>query len=216
MQEIKALIIDDHPTMALGIQHLLEQDQDIRVLGIAANGQEGIAMTKRLRPSVVILDLNLPDDTGVHIAAMIKEEYPAIHVIIYTGYDYAPYFNRLIESGVSGILNKSALPEDIIGLIHAVVRGYTILPLPIFRQVQLQRPEHIKHYWEVDLTTMEQRILSMVAKKQTNGQIASVIHMSEGSVERYLKRIYEKLGVRSKTEAIVKITSDERFQVIEE
>lgn len=215
-QEIKVLIIDDHPAMALGIKHLLEQDLSIRVIGIATNGQDGIIMAQRLLPNVVVLDMNLPDDTGVHVAAEIKERHPEIHLVIHTAYDYAPYFNRLIESGVSGMLNKSAAPEDIVGLVHAVVRGYTILPLPLFRQIQLQRPDHIKHYWEADLTATERKILSMVANKETNRKIASVIPMSESSVENYLNRIYKKLGVKSKAEAIAKIANDDRFQPVED
>jgi two-component system competent response regulator ComA len=212
--EIKMVIIDDHPAMALGIKYLLEQDGRIEVLGIASTGREGIEMTEKLLPSVIILDLNLPDDTGVHIAAAIKERHPSIHIIIHTGYDYTPYFNRLIESGVSGILNKSASPQEIVDMIHTVMRGYTILPLSIFRQVQLQRPDYSKHYWEADLTSTELKILSMVADKFTNSKIAGIIHVSESSVENYLKKIYGKLGVKSKTEALVKITNDDRFQRI--
>jgi DNA-binding NarL/FixJ family response regulator len=214
-QEIKVIIIDDHPAMALGIKFLLEQDQSIKVLGVAASGSEGIEMVREHLPSVVILDLNLPDDTGVHIAAAIKEQHPAIHIIIHTGYDYIPYFNRLIECGVSGILNKSASPQDILDMIHTVIRGYTIMPLPIFRQVQLQRPDHVKHYWEADLTTTEEKILSMVADKYTNSKIAGIIHVSESSVENYLKKIYGKLGVKSKVEALAKITQDDRFQRVD-
>lgn len=215
-QQVNVLIIEDHPSMAYGIQHLLEQDETIRVLGIASNGREGTEMARRLRPCVVILDLNLPDDSGVQVAAVIKEKNPAIHIIIHTGYDYAPYFNRLIESGISGILNKSAAHEDMIDLIHTVVRGYTILPLPIFRRLQMQRPDDIKHYWEVDLTTTEQKILSMIANKKTNSKIACEMHMSESSIEKYLKRIYVKLGVNTKAEAVSKITEDDRFQLVEE
>ncbi|MCA0756142.1 response regulator transcription factor [Paenibacillus sp. N4] len=215
-KEIKVVIIDDHPTMALGISHILGNEAGISVLGIASTGIEGIELVQNTHPTVVILDLNLPDLNGVRIAAAIKEKHPAIHVIIHTGFDYTPYFNQLVESGVSGILNKSAAPEDILEMIRAAVRGYTILPLPVFRQIQLQRPEHAKHYWEADLTPTEQKILSMVADKQTNSRIAGVIHMSESSVENYLKRIYSKLGVRSKSEAIAKIENDDRFQKVDE
>lgn len=210
--DIKVLIIDDHPAMAFGLQYLLEQYNSVEVLGVAASGKDGIEMVQRLHPTIVILDLNLPDDTGVHIAAAIKEQYPSIHIIIHTGYDYVPYFNRLIESGVSGILNKSASPQDILDMIHAVLRGQTIMPLPIFRQVQLLRPDHVKHYWEADLTTTEQKILSMLADKYTNSKIAGIIHVSESSVENYLKKIYSKLGVKTKAEALAKITNDDRFQ----
>jgi len=214
--EVKVLIIDDHPAVAFGLQYLLEQDNSITILGIAASGREGIELVGQLLPSVVILDLNLPDETGVHIASVIKENHPSIHIIIHTGYDYIPYFNRLIESGVSGILNKSASPQDILDMIHSVIRGYTIMPLPIFRQVQLQRPDHVKHYWEADLTKTEERILSMVADKYTNSKIAGIIHVSESSVENYLKKIYGKLGVKSKAEALAKITKDDRFQRVDD
>ncbi len=211
-KSIKVIVIDDHPAMALGISRILEQVPHIEAVGVATSGQEGIELVEKEQPTVVILDLNLPDLAGVQLAAILKEDHPAIHIIVHTAYDYEPYFNKLVQSGVSGILNKNAMPEEIIEMIQAVVRGFTIVPLPLFRQLQLQRPDDVKLYWEADLSPTEQKILMMIADKQTNSKIAGIIHMSESSVENYLKKIYRKLGVRTRAEAIAKMKSDNRFQ----
>lgn len=211
---IRALIIDDHPAMAAGLKLLLEQESSIQVVGIAVSGKEGVELASKLRPSVVLLDLSLPDSSGVHICSQIKDSYPSTHIIIHTGYDYEPYFNLLLENGASGMLNKSASPQDVIQMIHAVLQGNTIIPLHLLRKMQLIRSEEVKHYWEADLTATEQKIVSLIVTKATNADIAAKINTSESSVEKYLKKIYDKLGVRTKNEAIAKIKDEDRFRMI--
>lgn len=208
-KSIKIVIIEDHPAMSAGIKLILEQDIAIQVLGIAKNGQDGMELIHQLSPTVVLLDLNLPDDSGLNLSRIIKEKYPSVHIIIYTGYDFTPFFNRLIDNGVSGVINKSASSEEILQMIHSVMDGNTVLPLSIFRQIQLQRSADVRHYWEVNLTENEKKILFMAVRKYTNIQIADQINVSESSVENYLKKIYCKLGVRSKAEAISKVARED-------
>lgn len=208
-KSIKIVIIEDHPAMSAGIKLILEQDIAIQVLGIAKNGQDGMELIHQLSPNIVLLDLNLPDDSGLNLSRIIKEKYPTVHIIIYTGYDFTPFFNRLIDNGVSGIMNKSASSEEILQMIHSVMDGNTVLPLSIFRQIQLQRSADVRHYWEVNLTENEKKILFMAVRKYTNIQIADQINVSESSVENYLKKIYCKLGVRSKAEAISKVVRED-------
>ncbi|EJW15460.1 response regulator transcription factor [Paenibacillus alvei] len=208
-KSIKIVIIEDHPAMSAGIKLILEQDIAIQVLGIAKNGEDGMELIHQLSPTVVLLDLNLPDDSGLNLSRIIKEKYPSVHIIIYTGYDFTPFFNRLIDNGVSGIMNKSASSEEILQMIHSVMDGNTLLPLSIFRQIQLQRSGDVRHYWEVNLTENEKKILFMAVRKYTNIQIADQINVSESSVENYLKKIYCKLGVRSKAEAISKVVRED-------
>jgi len=213
---IRVLIIDDHPAMAAGLKHILEQEPSIQVVGLASSGNEGIELAYTLRPSIVILDLSLPDRSGIQVCSRIKEKHPATHIIIHTGYDYEPYFNLLLESGVSGMLNKSASSQEVIKLIHTVIGGSTIIPLQLFRQMQLMRSDEVKHYWETDLTLTEQKIVSLLVHKATNADIAAAINTSESSVEKYLKKIYDKLGVRTKNEAITKIKKENRFRLLSE
>ncbi len=212
---IRVLIIDDHPAMAIGVTNLLQKDSSIQIVGIAENSAEGFKLIKQLQPSIILLDLNMPDETGIQVCAKIKERYPAIHIIIHTAYDYIPYFNQLLESGASGMLNKTASSDEIISIIHAVVRGQTMIPLTLYRQIKLHRSAEVKHYWEMDLTPTERAILNLVSNKYTNPIIARKMHISVSSVEKYLRRIYEKLGVRSKNEAIERIKNDERFELVD-
>ncbi|MCR8659948.1 response regulator transcription factor [Paenibacillus endoradicis] len=211
---IKLLIIDDHPEMASSISSLIQQEDSITIIGITDSLTVAISLIERLYPHIVLLDLNMPEETGITLCSKLKERFPGLHIIIHTGYDYVPYFNQLVDSGASGMLNKSASPSEIIAMIDAVLHGHTIIPLPLFRQIKLHRSEEVKHYWEMDLTPTERSILSMVSDKYTNALIARKIHVSESSVEKYLRKIYEKLGVRNKNEAVERIQQDERFHLV--
>jgi two-component system competent response regulator ComA len=206
--KIKVLIIEDHPTMGYGTKMVLEQDENVNVVGIAENGAKGIEMINTLCPSIVFLDLNLPDNNGLEIAKMIRKLNPKIHVVIFTGYDFLPFFNRLIEAGVSGIISKNALPRQVIRMLQCIIDGETVLPLSIFRQIQLHSNENDENQWNGALSEKEKNIVLMVAKGHTNAQIANEIYMSVRSVENYLTKIYEKLGVKSRVEAVEKFTKE--------
>jgi len=211
---IKLIIIDDNPELYSSISRLIKQEDRLTIIGITDSFTGAVSLIDRVYPHVVLLDLNMLEDTGITLCSKLKERYPRLHIIIYTGYDYAPYFNQLVDSGASGMLNKSASPNEIIAMIDAVLRGHTIIPLPLYRQIKLHRSEEVKHYWEMDLTPTERLILHMVSDKYTNALIARKIHVSESSVEKYLRKIYEKLGVRNKNEAVSRIQQDERFHLM--
>ncbi len=157
-----------------------------------------------------ILDMNLPDLSGKEVAKSIKEKYPKVHIIIFTGYDYVPYLNLFLESGVSGMLSKNASIRQIIRMIESVMDGETVLPLSVYQCMRIQ-PDVKQSPRALNFSEKENEIISMLVKGCTNAMIAKKIFMSVRSVENYMAKIYEKLEVKSRVEAVEKITREERM-----
>ncbi|MUG21090.1 response regulator [Paenibacillus macerans] len=215
-KQIHVVVIDNQPAVSAGIKIILEEDTSIKVIGSAKNGKDGLKLIEQLNPSVVLLELKLPDGSGLKLLRHIKEQFPAINTIIYTGYDFEPFLNEIIESGVSGVMNKNASTKEIHQLIRNVINGYTMIPLTIFSRMRIHRSPEVQHYWEIDLTDSEKRIVSLIAQKYTNVKIASETNVSESSVENHLKKLYNKLGVNSKAEAFNKITRENRILALKD
>ncbi len=131
--KIKVLIVEDDQTLAMSSKMILEQDEAVQVVGIAVGGAQGIKMVERLCPSLVFIGLNLPDDNGLHIVNLLKGHSPAVHLVMYTRYDYIPFLDGLIEAGVSGIISKGASAEQVLRMLHCVMKGDTVLFLPASR-----------------------------------------------------------------------------------
>lgn len=211
---IKLLLIEPNEHFAQQAVSLLEPIEHIMICGYAANYEDSMKLIDQYEPQIVLLELNLNKEHGVTLSSKLKKRYPQIHIIVYTNYDYAPFFNQLIESGVSGMMNKSSNVEELLYMLSTVMSGKTILPLTLYKQIKLHRSDHAKHFWEFDLSPTERHILELIYERHTNAFIAKTIHLSESSVEKYLRKIYDKLGVRSKTEAIKRMQQDLRFRPV--
>ncbi|GIO35501.1 DNA-binding response regulator [Paenibacillus antibioticophila] len=202
-KQIHVVVIDNQPAVRAGIKIILEEDTSIKVIGSAQTGKEGLELIEQLNPSVVLLELKLPDGPGLNLIRYIRERFPLVSIIIYTGYNFEPFLNEIIDSGVSGVMNKSASTKEIHQLIRNVINGYTMIPLTIFSRMKLHRSPEVRHYWEIDLTDSEKRMISLISQKYTNVKIANKLNSSESSVENYLKKLYSKLGVTSNIHLIM-------------
>lgn len=211
---IKLLLIEKNLPNAQQAVSLLEPLDHILICGVATSYEHSIELIEKKQPDIVLLELNMLEEQSMYISAAIKKQFPYIHIIIYTGYDYVPYFNQLIENGVSGMLYKTASAEELNLMLYNVLRGNTIIPLSLYRQIKLHRSEHLKHYWEIEMTPIEQSLLEMIDERYTNALIAKKIHASESSVEKYLRKLYDKLGVRNKSQAIERMRQDRRLRPI--
>lgn len=201
---IKVLLIEDHPAMGYGTKVILEQDPNIQVVGVAETGGKGLEMVEQYQPMIIFLDYFLPDTTGKELVTIIKEQFPHIHIVVFTGYDYMPFFHELIKIGVSGMMMKSATPKQLMRMIESIIDGETVIPLTLFWNIQLSECQRQTDHWEMELSEREKKILHMLTKGYTNTQIAHELGVSTRSVEYYLSRIYEKLNVSSRTEAVEK------------
>ncbi|MFF5448204.1 response regulator [Streptomyces sp. NPDC012888] len=193
------LLCDDHVVVRAGLLALLGSEPDIEVLGEAGSGEEAVALAAKLRPDVVLMDLQLGEGIdGVEATRRITA-LPGRppHVLVLTTYDTDADINRAIGAGATGYLLKAERPEELFAAIHAAARGRTTLSPPVASRVMAQmrgsRPT---------LTERELDILGQLAHGLGNREIARALFISEATVKTHLGRIYDKLGVDTRAGAV--------------
>jgi two-component system, NarL family, competent response regulator ComA len=196
---LKVIIIDDHPLMAEATKHLLEQIEGIQVIDIASSGKKGLELIDLHKPDMVFLDYQLPDKVGTDVAKEIKTKYPAIHIVIFTGVDVSDMINNFLALQVSGVISKGTSRTAIKNMIGAILEDHIVLPRSALNKIRLTDYTH-----DPLLSQDEVIIMSMVVKGATLDQIGERIHISKRSVDNYQRKIYEKLGVETRAEAIEK------------
>jgi two-component system competent response regulator ComA len=200
-KKIRILIVEDHPLMAEATSQTLEQIDFVQIVGIALTGKSCLEMVEFSKPDIVFLDFNLPDYYGDEIAKLIKANYPLIHIVIFTGIDFAHLYNHLIGIEVSAVISKESSGTLIKSLITILIENYTMLPIPTFHKMKLMssdpQPTNL-------LDADEIKIMTMIVNGSTNEQIAEVIRMSKRTIDNYIRKIYMKLGVTSRAQAVTK------------
>ncbi|QGQ96015.1 DNA-binding response regulator [Paenibacillus psychroresistens] len=196
---LKVIIVDDHPLMAEATKHLLEQIEGIQVIDIASSGKKGLELIDLHKPDMVFLDYQLPDKVGTDVAKEIKTKYPAIHIIIFTGVDVSDMINNFLALQVSGVISKGTSRTAIKNMIGVILEDHIVLPRSALNKIRLT------DYTQDPLLSQDEVIImSMVVKGATLDQIGERIHISKRSVDNYQRKIYEKLGVETRAEAIEK------------
>ncbi|MFD7302044.1 response regulator [Streptomyces pharetrae] len=208
---VRILLCDDHAVVRAGLRALLSSAPDIEVAGEAATGEEAIALTRKLRPDVVLMDLQLGEGMdGVETTRRILAPgedgpggdapggaAPVPHVLVLTTYDTDADITRAIEAGATGYLLKAERPEELFTAIHAAAEGRTVLSPPVASRVMshLRTPRPT-------LTPRERDILGHLVQGLTNRDIARTLYISEATVKTHLRRIYDKLGVTTRAAAV--------------
>lgn len=205
---IKVLIVDDHPAVGEGTKKLLEEEQDIQAKVITDSVQAS-QIIKEEKYDIFLLDLYMPELNGIELTKLILKLNPEAIVLVYTGFDIASHFNYLIESGVSGFVSKTATKEQLITTIRCALREEVILPLQLVKQLRRldAKPtdsEAQQNLGDIILTPQEQEILIHVSKGLTNKAIAIEMNMSQRNIEYHLTKIFNKLKVSSRFEALLK------------
>ncbi|MFD3540216.1 response regulator [Streptomyces sp. NPDC058662] len=192
------LLCDDHVVVRAGLLALLGSEPDIEVLGEAGSGEEAVALATRLRPDVVLMDLQLGEGIdGVEATRRITALPEPPHVLVLTTYDTDADITRAIGAGATGYLLKAERPEELFAAIHAAAQGRTTLSPPVASRVMARmrgtRPT---------LTDRELDILGQLARGLGNREIARALFISEATVKTHLGRIYDKLGVDTRAGAV--------------
>ncbi len=189
---------------------MLEQEDDIQV-DVISESIHALEMLQENGYDVLLLDLYMPGQNGIELSKHIKSHDPDVRVLIYTGFDLSTHFNLLVESDISGFVSKTATKDQLVTAIRCALREEVVLPLHLFKQlrraearVNQDAVEHTEDALTIALNEKEQQILNEVSKGYTNKLIAQNLHMSQRSVEYTLTGIFNKLGVRSRTEALIK------------
>lgn len=204
---IQILVIDDHPSVLEGTKSMIEKEGDIIVTAVTT-GMEAQNVLESQSYDLLLLDLNMPGINGLELTRRILERYPDTPIIIYTGHDINPHFNILVDEGVSGFVSKAATREQLVNTIRCVMRGETVLPIDLFKQlrrndIRVEYTKGEKSIEKVSINEKEQAILREIAQGKSNRELAQIFLMSQRTVEYHLTRIFEKLQVGSRSEAIV-------------
>jgi DNA-binding NarL/FixJ family response regulator len=195
---ITILIVDDHPVVRDGLTAILGTQPDFRVIGTAGTGAAALREIDSQPPDVVLMDLQLPELSGIEATAAIRERHPGVRVLVLTSYDTDADVVAAIEAGAAGYLLKDADRDELCTAIRAAAAGGSALsPAVAAKVLTRMRGEH-----GPGLSGREIEVLSALARGQTNKQIARALHLSEATVKTHLLHIYAKLGVDDRTAAV--------------
>jgi DNA-binding NarL/FixJ family response regulator len=201
VNEIRVLVVDDHPIVRSGILRLLSPVPDIHVIGEAGNGQDAIRLVQELHPDVMLLDMQLPDMYGSEVAKKLRSDRQPVNILALSAYDDKQFVLELLASGADGYLIKDEAESMIVDAIRGVARGERGW---FSRKISAQLPIWAKNRNKTaKLTNRELEVLRQMVAGQSNQKIAVMLAISEKTVEKHLEEIYSKLGVKSRVAAAV-------------
>ena len=197
---IRVVVADDHKVVVAGIRELLSDEPDIEVVGEARDGREAVELAFAQRPHVVVMDINMPELSGVEATRQIRSSVPDVRVLALTAYQDDPYIYRLLDAGASGYILKTAEGQEIARAVRATAAGQAAIDPAVAPRLiaRLTRPAPQAE----TLTERELEVLRLAARGQTNKQIGAALQISDRTVQNHLANIYAKLAVASRTEAV--------------
>jgi DNA-binding NarL/FixJ family response regulator len=197
---IRVIIADDHNVVRKGIRDILADEPDITVVGEARTGHEAVDLATALQPDVVVMDIAMPELTGVEATRQLRMRAPNVRVLVLTAYDDDPYIYGLLDAGAKGYILKTAEGREIVRAVRATAVGQSVIDPAIASRVVARVTQPSTHG---DLLTERERdVLRLAARGLTNKQIGSDLAISDRTVQNHLANIYTKLGVASRTEAV--------------
>jgi DNA-binding NarL/FixJ family response regulator len=194
---VRVVLIDDHVLLRQGTWVLLQAAPDVEI--VAEDGKRALALARRLRPDVVLLDIRLGGMSGFDVARSLRHGLPQTKVLMLTAYKYEAYVRALLAIGVHGYLLKKASDTELIEGVRAVCRGETALSPEIAAQLTTR---HSSIGVTGVLSGREREVLTLVADGASNGEIGQRLHLKEATIESYLSTIMAKLAARSRTDAV--------------
>ncbi|UCB43652.1 MAG: response regulator transcription factor [Dehalococcoidales bacterium] len=207
MEKIRILLADDHAIVREGTRRVLEAESDMEVVAEAGDGEEAVEQVIRLKPDVAIMDIAMPKLNGIEATRRLKEAVPSTAVLVLTVYDNDRYVFSLLEAGAAGYLLKNVRGSELVEAIRSVYHGESVLHPAIASKVLrrfMPSKQGAGQVAPASLTERELEVLMLAAKGLSNGDIADKLYLSVRTVQGHLARIFDKLGVGSRTEAILR------------
>lgn len=207
MDKIRLLLVDDHAVIRTGLRMLLESQHDLEIVGEAADGRQSLQMCAELNPDIVVMDITLPDMSGIEATRAIKRLYPNIAVVALTIHEDEQYFFEMLQAGAAGYVPKRAAPEDLIYAIHAAHLGEIYLYPSLAKALVsdfLNRSEDDSGAFALgdELTRREQEVLELLAEGLSNDEIADRLVISRHTVARHRENLMRKLGLHNRSELV--------------
>jgi DNA-binding NarL/FixJ family response regulator len=205
---IGVLLADDQSMVRTGFRMILESDPDISVVGESANGEQALDSTRRLRPDVVLMDIQMPGMDGLEATRRITAD-PELHsrVVILTTFERDEYVFEALQAGASGFLIKNAPPEELVHAVRVVANGDALLAPSVTRRI-IEQFAHARSNPELgarleSLTHRELEVLKLLAGGKSNAELAAELFVTEGTVKTHVSSLLSKLGLRDRVQAVV-------------
>lgn len=203
---IRLLLVDDHAVVRTGLRMLLEGEQDMQIVGEADSGSQALNQVSASKPDVVLMDIGLPDLSGIDATRAIKQLSPETSVVALTIHEDEEYFFQMLDAGASGYVPKRAAPEELLTAIRAAAAGEVYLYPSLAKllvQDYLTQAHHARSESTLDgLTDREQEVLTMLADGASNAEIAERLSISPKTVARHRENIMAKLNLHSRSELV--------------
>jgi len=196
--QIKVLVVDDHPVVRKGLQSCLARQDRIKIVGEAADGDEALKRTRELAPDVVLLDLDMPRLNGLAVAQLIRKEFQKVRILIISVHTNKEYIFRIIQAGAHGYVSKESSPEELLRAIESVCAGQAFFAPQIAQAAlsELVSGGGRKQPF-VQLTVREREVLALVAEGQSNKEVARQLGIGVRTIETHRERIMEKLDIHT-------------------
>ena len=205
--KIGVLVADDHDVVRAGVRFLLERQEDLEILGEAADGREAVRLAEQLRPSVIVMDIAMPQLNGIDAAAQILHRNPDTKIILLSMYDDEEFIVRALTTGVKGYLLKDSVQADLVRAVGAVAAGRSFFSPAIAKTLaedyvrQLQG-KGIEDSYEL-LTEREREVLQLLAEGRSNKEVATLLDVSVYTVDTHRMRLMQKLKLHNTAEIVL-------------
>ncbi|WP_041719053.1 response regulator [Alkaliphilus oremlandii] len=207
MKKINVLIADDHALVRQGLKQIIELEPDIKVIGLAADGEEAVLKTQQLSPDVVLLDISMPKQNGIQTLRRLKDMDSTIKIIMLTFHEDREYLFETINLGANGYVLKDAESESLIKAIRDVYQGlnyiYPTLATELVKEFNRREVKSQKRNNEDELTRREYEVLTLLAEGINNKEIGDCLFISEKTVKNHVSNIFKKINVNDRTQAAI-------------
>ena len=205
---IKVLVVDDEALLRTAFSSLIEAEDDLEVVGAAANGQQAAELAASLAPDVIVMDVRMPVMDGIEATRRITRDRSGSRVLILTTFDLDEYVFEALRAGASGFALKSRPPEELLSGIRTIAAGEALLAPSVTRRLIAHFTDRTRATartpWGLDeLTDREREVLSLVARGLSNAELAATLHVTLPTAKTHVSRILAKLGARDRTQLVI-------------
>ncbi len=203
MKKIRVFIVDDHYMVIEGIRSLLLLDNDIDLIGHASNAASCLAFLRQEQPDVILMDISMPDKTGIELCLEVKKKYPYIQILGLSTFDQKAFVQKMMENGASGYVLKNATKQELLKAIQTAYKGFKYLSLGASYALKSAKKDQASYPF---ITRREKEVLLLIAEGYTNSEIAERLFVSSATIDTHRKSLLAKFDMKN-TAALIRFVT---------